>query len=80
MSPKDSAIATYAISQVDVCFLVDCTGSMRRSIEAVKNNIQQLRERLVAEYTKCDLVFAFARYTDYDQPSDTRTTYLNFTK
>ena len=65
---------------MDVCFLVDCTGSMGSSIEAVKNNIQQLRERLVAEYTKCNLFFAFVRYTDYDQPSGTRTTYLNFTK
>lgn len=53
---------------------------MGSSIEAVKNNIQQLRDRLVAEYKECDLVFAFVRYTDYDQPQATRTTYLPFTK
>lgn len=67
-------------SQVDVCFLVDCTGSMGGHITSVKSNIQQLREKLIAEYSKCDLVFAFVRYTDYDVPQRTRTSYLNFTK
>ena len=69
-----------ALSQVDVCFLVDCTGSMGNAIEAVKNNIKELRDKLVAEYNKCDLMFAFVRYTDYDQPAYSRTSYLNFSK
>ena len=59
---------------------MDCTGSMGQHIEAVKNNVQQLRDRLVKEYKKCDLVFSFVRYTDYDQPANSRTTYLPFTK
>ena len=49
-------------------------------IEAVKNNIQMLRDSLTAEYKQCDLLFAFVRYTDYDQPASTRTTFLNFTR
>lgn len=67
-------------SQVDVCFLVNCTGSMQPSIETVKDNIQDLHEKMVAEYKKCDVLFAFVRYTDFDQPTATRTTYLNFTQ
>ena len=68
------------IMQVDVCFLVDCTGSMQPSIQTVKENIQDLYDELVAVYKKCDVLFAFVRYTDFDQPSGTRTTYLNFTQ
>lgn len=63
-----------------MCFLVDCTGSMQNSIEAVKNNITVLRSSLVAEYKQCELLFSFVRYTDYDQPSHSRTTFLNFTR
>ena len=60
--------------------MVDCTGSMRNHIEAVKNSVQELRDRLVVEYKGCDLRFSFVRYTDYDQPESTRTTWLNFTR
>ncbi len=59
--------------------MVDCTGSMGGHIEAVKNSVQQLRDQLVEEYKGCDLRFSFVRYTDYDQPESTRTTWLNFT-
>lgn len=65
--------------QVDLCFLVDCTGSMSSYIEAVKNNVKQLRDDLVAQYKGCDIRFAFVRYTDYDQPESTRTTFIDFT-
>lgn len=60
--------------------MVDCTGSMRHHIEAVKNSVQELRDQLVKEYKGCDLRFSFVRYTDYDQPASTRTTWLDFTK
>ena len=59
--------------------MVDCTGSMAKHIEAVKNSVQQLRDQLVLDYKGCDLRFSFVRYTDYDQPESTRTTWLNFT-
>ena len=65
--------------KVDVCFMVDCTGSMSGHIEAVKNSVQELRDRLVDQYKGCDLRFSFVRYTDYDQPESTRTTFLDFT-
>ena len=60
--------------------MVDCTGSMGSWIESVKNNVKELRDRLETQYKGCDLKFAFVRYTDYDQPESTRTTWLNFTK
>lgn len=49
-------------------------------IEAVKNNVRQLRDNLDSDYKGCDLRFAFVRYTDYDQPAHTRTTWIEFTK
>ncbi len=59
---------------------MDCTGSMGSYIEAVKNNISNLRDRLHEEYRNCDVVFSFVRYTDFDQPDSTKTTYLPFTR
>lgn len=58
---------------------MDCTGSMGSYIEAVKNNVKQLRDDLVVQYKGCDIRFAFVRYTDYDQPESSRTTFINFT-
>ena len=65
--------------QVDLCFLVDCTGSMARHIEAVKNCVTKLRDNLVQQHKGCDIQFAFVRYTDYDMGND-RTTCLPFTR
>ena len=65
---------------VDLCFMVDCTGSMGSWIEGVKNNVKLLRDKLAAQFLSCDLRFAFVRYTDYDLPECTRTTKLDFTK
>ena len=48
-------------------------------IEAVKNNVKQLRDDLVQQYRGCDIRFAFVRYTDYDVKTG-RTTFINFTK
>ena len=53
---------------------------MQNSITAVKNNIQAIHDKMVAEYKTCDQVFAFVRYTDFSQPKDSRTTSLNFTQ
>ena len=53
---------------------------MSSYIEAVKNNVQSLRDHLANEYKGCDLRFSFVRYTDYDQPESTRTTWVDFTR
>ena len=47
-------------------------------IEAVKNNVKELRDDLVKQYKGCDIRFAFVRYTDYDVKSG-RTTIIDFT-
>ena len=70
---------TQSHFQVDLCFLVDCTGSMGAWIEAVKSNLKAIRSQLDAQYKGCDLKVSFVRYTDYDQPETTRTTRLDFT-
>ena len=67
-------------AQVDLCFLVDCTASMRGHIEAVKNNVKKLRDDLVQQYKGCDIRFAFVRYTDHDQPRSVRTSFIDFSK
>ena len=66
--------------QVDLCFLVDCTGSMGSHIDAVKNCVKKVRDDLVQQFQGCDIRFAFVRYTDYDQPEYSRTTHIDFTK
>ena len=63
-----------------MCFLVDCTGSMGSWIESVKTNVKNIRAGLEKQCTDCDLQFAFVRYTDYDQPESSRTTWIDFTK
>jgi len=68
------------IIKVDLCFLVDCTGSMGSHIDAVKNCVKKVRDDLVQQFQGCDIRFSFVRYTDYDQPESTRTTQINFTK
>lgn len=65
--------------QVYLCFLVDCTGSMSPWINEVKRNVKNWSKRLSDDYADTELHVAFVRYTDYDQPEDTRTTYIDFT-
>jgi hypothetical protein len=63
--------------EVDVCFLVDCTGSMRNYIEAIKKNVKQVTIELEKKFGKSDIRFAFVRYTDYDVTN--ATTFVDFT-
>ena len=53
---------------------------MSSYIEAVKSNVQNVSDYLIKEYNGCDLRFAFVRYTDYDVPKDSRTTWIDFTR
>jgi len=63
---------------VDLCFLLDCTGSMDMWIDAVKNQISLLSKKLRDQFPSASFKFSFVRYTDFDVGSD-RTTYLDFT-
>ena len=66
--------------QVDLCFLVDCTSSMLSWIKAVKNSIKSLESKMRMTYKQCTMRFAFVRYTDYDQPVESRISWLDFTE
>jgi hypothetical protein len=55
-----------AQSAVDLCFLMDCTGSMRKYIDATKNQIRQLTEAIVQLYSTKPY-FAFVGYRDIDE-------------
>jgi hypothetical protein len=50
---------------VDVCFLMDCTGSMARQIAAAKDNIRKVVAQVNAIDPRAVLRFAFVGYRDY---------------
>ncbi|CAM4936564.1 unnamed protein product [Rotaria socialis] len=57
---------TKAQSAIDVCFLVDCTGSMSAYIDATKTQIRQLTDTIIKLHaTKPHL--AFVGYRDIDE-------------
>ncbi|GIQ86524.1 hypothetical protein KIPB_008395 [Kipferlia bialata] len=64
--------------QVDLVFLVDCTGSMDPWIAAVKESIHFIHRSLLDDNNQLQVDVAFVRYTDYDV-GDNRTTVLPFT-
>lgn len=66
--------------KVDLCFLVDCTGSMQRWIDSVKKGNSELSRQMYANYENCDLRIAFVRYTDFDVSKSNRITYIDFTR
>ena len=49
-------------------------------ISAVKNSIKSLESKMREKYTQCVMRFAFVRYTDYDQPVESRISWLDFTR
>lgn len=72
-------VTSFNLLQTSLCFLVDCTGSMRPWIDKVKENIKIWSEGLHKKHTNMELHVGFVRYTDHDQPKDTRTTWIDFT-
>jgi uncharacterized sporulation protein YeaH/YhbH (DUF444 family) len=64
--------------QVDLCFMLDCSGSMGPWIDAVKNNITTFYTNVRQRYSQLNIRFAFVRYTDFDQ-GENRITHLDFT-
>ena len=51
---------------VDVCFLVDCTGSMDQYIDEVKTIIKRGLEKLTKIFKDIQLRFSFIGYRDYE--------------
>ena len=55
-----------AQSTVDLCFLMDCTGSMREYLDATKTQIRQLTEAIVQLYSTKPYL-AFIGYRDINE-------------
>ena len=66
--------------QADVCFLLDCTGSMSSWIDVVKKSVKSLESSIREEFSDGDLRFAFVGYTDYDVDEKDRITWIDFTR
>ena len=63
---------------VDLCFLVDCTGSMASYIQGVKEKIQTIVEKSKRTLPDLNFSVAFVGYRDHCDGED-RTVVLNFT-
>ena len=66
-----------AADTADVCFLMDCTGSMDQWIAAAKTSVEAIAASC-ARLSQVSCRFAFVGYRDYDQQND-RYSILNFT-
>jgi hypothetical protein len=62
-------------NNIQLCFLVDCTGSMNPYIKAVKQNIISI----VNSYSHDNIQIAFVGYRDYDPTDYSHIHTLNFT-
>ena len=56
---------------VDICFLVDCTGSMGPYIEQVKTIINKTNQKLRVLFKDLKLRSSFIGYRDYDSKGNT---------
>ena len=75
----DRVLQLMAAAQaVDLCFLVDCTGSMSSYIQGVKEKIQNIVEKSKRMLPDLDFSVAFVGYRDHCD-GDNRTVVLNFT-
>ena len=45
----------------------------------MKNSIKSLESKMRETYKQCTMRFAFVRYTVYDQPEESRISWLDFT-
>jgi hypothetical protein len=75
----DRVLQLMAAAQaVDLCFLVDCTGSMSSYIQGVKEKIQTIVEKSKKMLPDLNFSVAFVGYRDHCD-GDARITVLNFT-
>ena len=57
-------------STVDLAIVLDCTGSMRKSLDGIKNQISQLIVNLSSFYPSIQFRLAFVGYSDYKDPKN----------
>eukprot|EP00753_Platysulcus_tardus_P016357 PLAT5631.1.p1 GENE.PLAT5631.1~~PLAT5631.1.p1 ORF type:complete len:517 (-),score=179.83 PLAT5631.1:78-1628(-) len=77
---EDGGKEHEAPTELDLVFLVDCTGSMGSYIAAAQASIKSIIESLIA-YEKCDVRFALISYRDHPPQDRTYVTKVHdFTK
>ncbi|CAF1040935.1 unnamed protein product [Adineta steineri] len=64
---------------VDLCFLMDCTNSMKKYIEEVKNRIFETVQSLKSRFSHLNIRLAFVGYRDLNLPADEQFSILDFT-
>ncbi|CAM4849858.1 unnamed protein product [Rotaria magnacalcarata] len=64
---------------IDVCFLMDCTNSMEKHIDQVKNYIFNTVALLQTRFPHLNLRLAFVGYRDLNLPIDEQYSILDFT-
>ena len=56
------------LRQLDLCFVMDATGSMRDHIDAARKNLQTLARKLTAHPLHPDMAYALVLYRDHADP------------
>jgi von Willebrand factor type A domain/zinc-ribbon domain len=56
------------LRQLDLCFVMDATGSMRDHIDAARKNLQTLARKLTAHPLHPNMSYALALYRDHAEP------------
>lgn len=64
---------------VDLCFMMDCTNSMKKYIDQVKNYIFTTVEMLTVHFPNLNMRLAFVGYRDLNLPQDQQYSIIDFT-
>jgi hypothetical protein len=78
-SPKTLFAEIIKAEKVDVCFLVDCTGSMQPYIDMVKSTLNNIVDKLKMKFKSFEMRVSFVGYRDHAD-KDYRITCLPFTE
>ena len=65
---KEPAKLPEFIPNLDVCFLLDCTGSMQSYIDRAKNKIKDIIEEVKQQYPESEIHVGIVGYRDFDNP------------
>jgi len=65
---KEPAKLHDFIPNLDVCFMLDCTGSMQSYIDRAKNKIKDIIEEVKLQYPGTEIYIGFVGYRDFDTP------------
>ncbi|KAI9012392.1 hypothetical protein DFJ74DRAFT_683737 [Hyaloraphidium curvatum] len=67
--------ARKRVQSVDICFVIDCTGSMQHWIDRVKETVTEILDRIRALYPDTQLRTAFVGYRDFEPKDADQSSY-----